>query len=46
MVYKSSSLWPGIKQFYSTILDNTSSRLLVQVLLLISGMINGVLLLL
>jgi len=24
MVYRSSSLWPAIKQFYSTILDNTS----------------------
>jgi len=24
MVYRSSSLWPGIKQFYSTILDYTS----------------------
>jgi len=24
MVCRSSSLWPGIKQFYSTILDNTS----------------------
>jgi len=24
MVYKSSSLWPEIKQFYSTILDYTS----------------------
>ena len=23
MVYRSSSLWPEIKQFYSTILDNT-----------------------
>jgi len=24
MVYRSSSLWSGIKQFYSTILDYTS----------------------
>ena len=24
MVYRSSSLWPKIKQFYSTILDYTS----------------------
>jgi len=24
MVYRSSSLWPGIKQFYYTILDYTS----------------------
>jgi len=24
MVYRTSSLWPGIKQFYSTILDYTS----------------------
>ena len=24
MVYRSSSLWPGIKQLYSTILDYTS----------------------
>jgi len=45
MVYRSSSLWPGIKQFillYMIILLG----LLVQVLLLISGMINDVLLLL
>jgi len=38
MVYRSSFLWHVIKQFYST--------LLVQVLLLNSGMINGVVLLL
>jgi len=24
MIYKSSALWPGIKKFYSTILDYTS----------------------
>ena len=24
MVYRSSSLWPKIKKFYSTVLDNTS----------------------
>jgi len=45
MVYRSSSLWPGIKQFillYLIILLG----MLVHVLLLISRMINGVLLLL
>jgi len=41
MVYRSSSLWSGIKQFYSILLG-----LLVQVILLFSGMINGFLLLL
>ena len=45
MVYRSSSLWPGIKQFYLLYLIILLG-LLVQVLLLISGMINGVLLLL
>jgi len=34
MVYRSPSIWSGIKQFYSAILDHTS-LLLVQVLLLI-----------
>ena len=43
MVYRSSSLWPGIKQFYLLYLIILLG-LLVQVLLLISGMINGVLL--
>jgi len=42
---QSSSLWPRIKQFYSTILDYTSWTVGTSTLL-ISKMINGVLLLL
>ena len=45
MVYRSSSLWLEIKQFYSTILDYTFLTVGTSTLL-IYGMINGVLLLL
>jgi len=45
MVYRSSSLWPEIKQFYSTILDYTSWTIGTGSLL-IYGIINSVLLLL
>ena len=45
MVYRSSSIWPKIKQFYDAILDHTSWTVGTSTLL-ISKMINGVLLLL
>ena len=46
MVYRSSSSWPRIKQFYYTILDNTSWTIGTGTFINLWNMINGVLLLL